>query len=87
MSNITQKDVEEYSKKIKSEVVNILEFLKDNCKILLKKQVNTRQERIFLKNIEQNNLLYQSPEAINLFIDTVCFYMALEKLGIPYEQW
>lgn len=87
MSNITQKDVEEYSKKIKSEVVNILEFLKNNYKILLKKQVNSRQERIFLKNLEENTLLYQSPEAVNLFVDTVCFYMALEKLGVPNDQW
>ena len=87
MANITQKDVDDYSKKIKNEVANILEFLKNNYKILLKKKLNTRQETIFLKNIEEDSLIYQSPESIDLFVDTVCFYMALEKFHIPYVHW
>jgi hypothetical protein len=28
---------------------------------------------IWIENIQDNNLMYQSPESIDLFVDTVCF--------------
>ena len=84
---VTQKDVEKLADEIKNSIVNDDDFLNKNYNILKKKRVNTRQERIFMGNKESGTLFYQSPESINLFVNTVCFYMALEKLGVPCNTW
>jgi hypothetical protein len=87
MSDVTQKDVELLSRKIRDNIINDYDFIMKNYTILKKKNCNTKQELVWLKNTEDNNLFYQSPESIELFIDTLCFYIALETLGVPYEQW
>ena len=87
MSNTTQKEVEKLAKKIKNGIDNINTFLNQNYSILKKKRQNTRLERIFIENQEENNLFYQSPENINMFVETVCFYMAMEQLKIPFDEW
>jgi len=87
MSNITQEQVEQSAQEIKNNITDNMVFLKQNYNILKKKIHNTKQERIFISNLEINNFIYQSPEAVNLFIDTVCFYMALEKLNVPTNLW
>lgn len=87
MLNITQEQVEKLAQEIKNSITDSTVFLKENYRILKKKKCNSGQERIFISNIEKNNLYYQSPESIDLFVDTVCFYMALEKLKVPIHLW
>lgn len=52
-----------------------------------KRNTIPNQQMIWIKNIQDNNLIYQSPESIDLFVETVYFYMALEKLNVPYDEW
>jgi hypothetical protein len=84
---LTQDIIDKRIKKLKNSINDTDTFLKNNYKILKKKSTNTKLEIIFMKNLEKNNLVYQSPEAIELFLDTLCFYMVLEEFGIPCDEW
>lgn len=84
---LTQDIIYERIKELKKNINNTDTFLKNNYKILKKKSTNTQLEIIFIKNLEKNNLVYQSPEAVELFLDTLCFYMVLEEFGIPCDKW
>ncbi len=97
--NITQEDVDnktldimkktedvEFDKDL-DRIQNIKNFLYKNYKILLKKKYNSRFERIIIDDCKKETLFYKPPEQIELNYKTICFYMALEELGIDKENW
>jgi hypothetical protein len=95
-SDVTQKDIEDYVKKVLKELYsenftdkmsNYIEFLKSNYKVLLKKKYNTSTESLMIKNIERNELRYEAPERIEFDVEIVSFYLALEHYQIPTDEW
>jgi len=87
--SVTQEQVENKAAEIKNKVdlTQNVDFIKNNYEILLKKRVNTRLELIIINDCLQNTWKYKSPEHVDLSLETICFYLALDKLGVEPEKW
>ena len=85
----TQKDVETKSAELEKlyREQNVSNFLYENYHILLKVNHPTRLERILIDDCEKKTLGYKSPEQIELNFRTICFYLALQSLGVPSSEW
>jgi hypothetical protein len=88
MLNLTQNQIDDKAKDIKKAIKDSSDnFLKKNYLILKRKRKNTRLECILISDCELNTLVFKAPEEIELYIDTVCFYMALDHYNIPDYRW
>lgn len=84
--SITQEQINEKTKEIYDKIVNHYDFVIDNYQILLKKHLLSGDEHFLVKQ-SKNNYRYQSPEMITYYSKIVAFYMSLEALGVPCENW
>ena len=83
---ITQEQVDNKVKEIYDKIENYFEFIMANYTILSKKPVLTGELLLIMKQ-SKHQYRYQSMEMIKYYAEVVAFYMALEELGLPYEQW
>ena len=90
MSIINQSDVDTYISSIKKDLQNLeskFNYLINNFEIIkLKNYKKLSIEELFiLKNSEQK-FRFCPPERIDIYIDIICFYKALEYFKIPPEE-
>jgi hypothetical protein len=86
MSEITQEQVDVKALEIYKKITNHAEFVMSNYTILNKKPYLTGDEGLLIKQ-SRNNYRYQSPERIIYYAKIVAFYLALDELQVPYEEW
>ncbi len=101
MSKITtQTDIDKYVSNIVSslysddfdiQMINWINFLKDNYHILEKKSKHTRLEHLLIKNAKNpkdvyKNFRYTAPETILLYVKTIAFYFALDNFKISFSK-
>jgi hypothetical protein len=88
MSIPTQEQVDQKAQEIKRNIkTSIYDFLQENYKILQRRRKNTRLEMILIDDCTIDTLKFKSPEHINLNVETLCFYMALDYYNVPENMW
>jgi hypothetical protein len=92
----TQKDVETKSIELEkfyrekyniSGQQNMSNFLYENYEVMLEKKRPRRLDSILIDDCQKKTLGYKSPEQIDLNFQTVCFYLALQNLGVHSSKW